>query len=255
MASPASANRYDTIWTDVYGDMQSLGPVHRHMRRLLRKALHGLDYRTAVDVGCGAGDNVALLLEAGAPARVVGLDVSPTALDRARERHPGEYVLLDIEREVLDERFDLVFSSLLLEHLPDDSAALRNMCAMTGRWLLVSTIAGDFERYRRWDERVGHVRNYAAGELERKLLAAGFDVERTFRWGWPFYSPLARLLQNRMRPSADFGRGTRVLAGLTYGLYFLNSSRRGDLLIALARPRPERSATAAMESSSDRDGA
>jgi len=254
MSSTEAAARNDALWRDAYGQMQATGPVHRHMRRLLGEVLSGLDYRTAIDIGCGAGDNAALLHSAGGLQRLVGVDVSGEALDRARRRTPGEYRRLDVQAERLDEQFDLVFSSLLLEHLDDDTAALGHMRAMCRQWLVVSTIAGDFDRYRAWDEQVGHVRNYARGELERRLGEAGFEVASARYWGFPFYSPLVRTLQNRAHPSPEFGGLTRLLAAALYRLYFLNSSRRGDLLIVLARPVQEPSATAAIESSRVREG-
>lgn len=243
----ATAHDYDALWTASYGDMQNVGPVHRHMRRLLSHALEGLEPRTTLDVGCGAGHNAGLLRASG---RVVGADVSENALEQARRRAPGDYRLLDIQEERLDETFDLVFSSLLLEHLPHDVAALGNMRAMCGRWLVVSTMAGNFDRYRAWDEQVGHVRNYATGELERKLADAGFDVVRATYWGYPFYSPLARLAQNRASAEPKFNRATRLLVAFLYRLYFLNSGRRGDLLVVLAKP----SAAAEIESSSVNEG-
>lgn len=232
---PAAVPCYDDLWDDVYGDMQDVGPVHRHMRRLLEGLVRDLSYETVLDVGCGAGHNAPLL--SGEGRSHTGVDISGRALARAAERHPGRYLELDVERGALPERFDLVFSSLLLEHLPDDRAALRHLREMTGRWLLVTTIAGDFERHRRWDEQMGHVRNYRRGELELKLGEAGFEPLRSIYWGFPFYSPLARLLQNRMSSAPSYGAGTRLAARLMYWLYFLNSSRRGDLLIVLARPR------------------
>ena len=89
MPSSAQATRYDELWTGVYGEMQELGPVHRHMRRLLGERLRPLGYRTALDVGCGAGDNASLLRAGGAPLeRLVGVDVSARALERARARDP-----------------------------------------------------------------------------------------------------------------------------------------------------------------------
>ena len=254
MSSTEEAVRNDRLWRGAYGQMQSAGPVHRHMRRLLGEALSGLDYRTAVDVGCGAGDNAGLLRSGGDLERLVGVDVSGEALARARLQAPGEYRPLDIQADRVDEEFDLVFSSLLLEHLTDDRAALRNMRAMCRRWLVISTIAGDFDRYRAWDEQVGHVRNYARGELERRLVEAGFEVVGARYWGFPFYSPLARVLQNHTRPSPEFGRATRLLAAALYRVYFLNSRRRGDLLIAVARPAQSEPAAARIESAIVRDG-
>jgi SAM-dependent methyltransferase len=236
MAGPPTTPDYDTVWREVYGDMQEHGPVHRHLRRLLSNLLEAMEYRSVLDVGCGGGHNLALLADGRGLERSTGLDISEEALDRARRRGFTETTCLDIERERLDDTWDLVLSSLVLEHLPDDTDALRNMRAMCGRHLLVSTIAGDFERYRAWDEQMGHVRNYRRGELEAKLEAAGFEVEDAVYWGFPFYSPLARLLQNRMTSQASHGTGTRALAEAMYWLYFLNSNRRGDLLIVAARP-------------------
>ncbi|MEK6277270.1 MAG: class I SAM-dependent methyltransferase [Actinomycetota bacterium] len=234
--SAAQPHDYDRIWRDAYGDMQEVGPVHRHMRRILRGFLRGLDYETALDVGCGAGHNMALLRQGRESTAVTGVDLSDEALERAGRSWPdAEFHRLDIQRERLDRSWDLVFSSLVLEHLPDDRAALGNMRSMAGKYVLVTTIAGDFERYRPWEEQMGHVRNYAAGELEAKMSDAGLRVERATYWGFPFYTPVARRLQNRMRSEPSYRRETRFLAQLMYGLYFLNSHRRGDLLVVLAR--------------------
>ena len=227
--------QYDEIWDTVYGGMQSVGPVHRHMRRLLKPILAGLEYESLLDVGCGRGDNIALLTAGHDMKKVTGVDVSNRALEQARASVVGDFQQLDVQVARLPGTWDLVFSSLLLEHLPDDEAALRNMRAMTRRHLVVTTIAGDFDRYREWDERVGHVRNYRVGELEGKLARAGFEMKRALYWGFPFFSPLARLVQNRSQVAAGkFGGGARLAAEAMYLAYFLNSSRRGDLLIAVA---------------------
>jgi len=227
---------YDAIWRDVYGDIQDVGPVHRHLRRLLARLLEPLAFRTAIEVGCGAGHNFPLLLRGRELDELAGVDVSAEALSRAGARWPrAELYELDIQKGAPERSWELVLCSLVLEHLPDDEAALRNMHRMTSGHLLAATIAGDFERYRRWERQMGHVRNYARGELEAKLERAGFTVERTVYWGFPFYSPLARRLHNSMRSEAEFSGATRAAAQLMYLVYWLNSSRRGDLVLALAR--------------------
>lgn len=232
----APAFDYDEIWTETYGEMQDSGPVHRHMRRLLERMLAHLDYRSALEVGCGAGHNLPLITAGRTLDRVTGVDISETALARARERAPGEFVALDIESGRLPGTWDLVFCSLVLEHLPADVAALENMRAMCGEHLVLTTIAGNFERYRAWDEQMGHVRNYARGELEAKLGRAGFAVEEAIYWGFPFYTPVARTLQNRMTSEPEFTPSARAIAAVMHKLYYLNSSRRGDVLIVRARP-------------------
>ena len=127
-----------------------------------------------------------------------------------------------------------MYCSLLLEHVPDDISALRHMRAMTGKYFMATTIAGDFDRYRPWEEQLGHIRNYRVGELEEKLEKFGFTIRRAIYWGFPFYSPFARALHNRMKAKSKFRPTTCLIAKMMYYLYFLNSYERGDLLIVLA---------------------
>ena len=252
-ASGSSGYDYDAIWRDVYGDMQESGPTHRHMRRMVAELLSGLDYDSALEIGCGAGHNFPLLLAgADGDCELAGLDVSGEAMARAASSFDAELRELDIEIGSLDGRWDLVLCSLVLEHLPDDRAALRNMRGMCGRDLVLTTIAGDFDRYRAWDEQMGHVRNYRRGELEGKVTEAGFEVQRSIYWGFPFYSPLARLLQNRVRSTAEHGAATGLASRIMYWLYWLNSSRRGDRSMCWQRHKPSCSCSIAAATRSKR---
>ena len=235
MTDQTDVPNYDQVWTQVYGDMQHVGPVHRHMKRIVKGLLAQIEYESVLDVGCGSGHTLPLLCQGRKLKRIAGIDISAWAIEQARKAGGGEFHLLDIQQGRLGGCWDLVYSSLLLEHLPDDLGALRNMRAMTGKYLLVSTIAGDFERYKAWDERMGHVRNYQVGELEEKLGRVGFIVQEVVYWGFPFYSPLGRTLQNRIGVgTGKFGLTARLVAELMYYLYFLNSHKRGDLLVVLA---------------------
>jgi SAM-dependent methyltransferase len=169
------------------------------------------------------------------------MDISQQALERAARVMAADFHLLDIQSASLDERWDLVHCGLVLEHLEDDLAALRNMRKMCGRYLIASTIAGNWSRFRPWEEHVGHVRNYAVGELENKLERAGFRVREHMYWGFPFYSPVQRCLQN-LAPigdrsgRSDYSLSARLLCRALYGLYHLNSSTRGDVVVVLAEP-------------------
>ena len=228
---------YDQLWHSTWGEIQQLGPVHRHIREDLVRLVRSLDVRTVLDVGCGSGENLAHL----APLRrheLTGTDVSETALDLARRRVPSaRFVPLDIQRAKLDARFDLVLTVQVVEHLPDDAAALRNMAAMTSRYLFVSTMAG---RMRRSERAIGHVRNYVPLELRRKMDDAGLEVMWVRGWGFPFYSPLYRTIAEWLPggpPSGRVGGASRAVAALLYQLYRLNLPGRGDVLSALARRR------------------
>jgi ubiquinone/menaquinone biosynthesis C-methylase UbiE len=84
------------------------------------------DLHDVLDFGCGAG-RATQALAARAP-RVVGVDVSPTMLEAARrlDRTDGRCTFLLNEQPDLsafaEGSFDLVYSSLVLQHLPPELA-------------------------------------------------------------------------------------------------------------------------------------
>jgi 2-polyprenyl-3-methyl-5-hydroxy-6-metoxy-1,4-benzoquinol methylase len=227
---------YNKIWREVYGDIQRHGPVHRHMRKLFLKLLSQLKYETAIDVGCGNGDNLLLLSHNKKLKRLVGIDISEEAIRYASERIYAEYKVLDIQKEFINEKFDIVFCSFLLEHVEDDDSALINLTNMCDKYLFISTIQGDYDAYKAWESKMGHVRNYQVGELEEKLKQRGFRILKKIEWGFPFYSPIVRRLQ-MLNPNVGFGKydiKTKVIASMLNVVYYLNSSSRGDILIILA---------------------
>lgn len=226
---------YDELWSSTWGSIQQVGPVHRHVHEHLARLVSSLPVTSVLDVGCGSGDALALLEQAGR-YQLSGIDVSARALEIARTRVPSARVdLMDVQRERLGETFDFVFSIGVVEHLLDDVTAFRHMAEMTKSFLFVSTIAG---RMRPSETEIGHVRNYSRLELRRKLELAGFDVVWVKGWGFPFYSPFYRTLAEWLPggpPGGDIGSAERAVASMLYQLYRLNVPGRGDVLWALAR--------------------
>jgi hypothetical protein len=91
---------------------------------------------------------------------------------------------------------------------------------------------------RRFDpEQVGHVRNYAPGELVRKVEQSGLKVLKVVEWGFPFYSPIYRNvldLTGSKGTTGEFGTIRKLVSQLIYILFRLNSAKRGDELFVLA---------------------
>jgi 2-polyprenyl-3-methyl-5-hydroxy-6-metoxy-1,4-benzoquinol methylase len=120
--------------------------------------------RSVLDVGCGVGQNGALLRRRG--ARVVGLEPDPAALERAREAL-DEVHQVDVTDEASvraalgSETFDVVLFADVLEHLTDPLSALKRLSAH---------LADD-----------GHVvlslPNVAAWTVRLGLLAGRFEYE------------------------------------------------------------------------------
>jgi SAM-dependent methyltransferase len=228
---------YNAGWARRWGDCYRHGPSLRHRQRLVANVIRPLGVRSILDVGCGNGVTLQQLLRAVPIPEVYGADHSTEAVAQAARAMPGaSFRTLDIAREHLGRTFDLVLCCDVLEHIEDDLEALRNMRAMAGRCLVLTTLQGTM---RPCERAVGHVRNYTRAGLEARLGEAGFAPERTIEWGFPFFSPIHRTLLEWAGPAISeghFGLPRRALARLLYTLFFLNSSRRGDMLILLARP-------------------
>jgi SAM-dependent methyltransferase len=219
---------YDDLWDTKWSAMQTYGPVHRHMREALLREVAGLAPASVLDVGCGAGDNLAALATAG-DYELSGIDVSPVALEKAAQRVPrATFAELDVARERLDKKFDLVFSSQVIEHILDDIAALENIAAMSQRHVYLSTMTG---RMRASELAIGHVRNYSPVELRAKAEAAGIRVLRVAKWGFPFYSAFRSLIEVAGgRTGSAASPVGRFVSSALYQLYRLNSSTHGDVL-------------------------
>lgn len=232
-----SREQYDELWSGVWGDMQTFGPVHRHQRTQLVKLISSLCVSTVLDVGCGAGDNLAALADTLPRLVLSGADVSSEALSLTKKRVPRAALhQLDVQQQALEERFDLVMAVQVIEHLADDISALRNMGLMAKSHVLVTTMRG---RMRPSEREIGHFRNYSNAELRSKARSAGLEVLDIFGWGFPFYSPLYRTLAEWLPggpPKGHIGQKQKLAANLLYYLYSLNIPRLGDVVTMLAHP-------------------
>lgn len=231
---------YEGIWQGTWGDMQRFGPVHRHHRRIFSeifKKLPKLEIQTIADIGCGEGSNLFFLRSQFPQARLFGFDISKTAIEAAKPNVNAEFALLDIQKEIPAQKFDLVFCSDVIEHLEDDVTAIKNIKLITNGYAMIATVQGHM---RSNEQSIGHVRNYAYGELRQKIELAGFEVLQVIEWGYPFYSPLFRDLVSLFPASVKFSYGKysaaqKLVSHILYSLFLLNSSNRGDVIFVLAK--------------------
>jgi ubiquinone/menaquinone biosynthesis C-methylase UbiE len=145
-----------------------------------------------LDFGVGAGAFAAELDAAGTD--VVGVDVSPEALRRARAALPGldlHEIAIGVPLPFADATFDIVWAGDVLTHILDVAAALsemRRVLRPEGRLLVTALnhsrrallrLALSRARFaERFDPRSQHVRFFAAGTLRELLEDMGFaDVE------------------------------------------------------------------------------
>ncbi len=118
----------------------------RVLTRALAEARMDPAGRAVLDVGCGTGFFTAYYLSRG--ARVTGLDIAPTSIERLRARHPeARFLLADVSEARLEERYDIVNAFDVLYHVTDDArweAAVRHLAravAPAGLLLVTDTFA------------------------------------------------------------------------------------------------------------------
>lgn len=246
MSRALSAAAYDRGWTK-WSDFIRFNPGARHRRRLICRLLaEAPPFSRVLDVGCGEG---ALLREVAAAfpqASLTGVDLSPQVVEQNRARLPGaRFEALDLAQGPLDERFDLVLCSEVLEHLDDLADGVAHLAAMVapGGSLLVTVPTGTVHPTER---HFGHTRHPDLPELERAASAAGLQLRAAWNWGWPLYRALK--WATNLRPEwalrtfaqGSYGRRQRLVSGLLYLANFCNAtdSPRGCQLVALwVRPR------------------
>jgi SAM-dependent methyltransferase len=235
---PASVD-YDAGW-GVWGDMIRHSPAPWHRRRQILHAAAGLSFESVLDAGCGIGETLAAFSER-FPARLAGADLSPEVIEQNTRRLPSvRFHTLDLQTDCLDETFDLVVCSEVLEHCSDLPRAVAHLRRMTAGHLIVTVPAGPVFPI---DRAMGHHAHLTPAGLTAALEAGGFAPLRVWRWGFPFHSLYKLAINVRPQSTLDgfaggtYGPGQKALGLALRWLFHFNLLPWGWQLFALARPR------------------
>lgn len=175
---------------------------HRLVQDILRCSV-ALDATSSIlDIGCGTGAMSVLL----APGRrLISADFSPLALRFCRKRGLANLASADAMRlPFRAETFQAVVAMDVLEHLKDDQAALCEMFRILrpgGK--LVATVPAGPHLWSEHDAALMHFRRYRKPELQSRLMAAGFRIERLSYTMSALYPVVA--LQRRLNARRPWG--------------------------------------------------
>lgn len=224
------ADDWDRHWSD-YNSAAEKNPAQAFRRRLVLRLLsHFRPPEKILDIGSGQGDLAADLTKRYPNANVLGLEFSRSGVEISGTKAPSASFL---QRDLLAEaevpqRYrgwatDAVCSEVL-EHVDDPVALLRNARAFLapGCRLIVTVPGGPMSAF---DRHIGHRRHFAPSALALTLTEAGFEVDRCFGAGFPFFNlyrltviARGRRLSEDVRSGAGGSRPARVAMRVFDGL-------------------------------------
>jgi SAM-dependent methyltransferase len=185
---------------------------------------------TVLDIGCSTGYLLEDLHEAYPGASLIGIDLVAAGLLKAHRAAPAARLLQAdaCALPLADASVDAVVSANLLEHVPDDVRALREIARVLrpGRRAVLVVPAGP-RTYDYYDRFLGHERRYARGELASKCRGAGFEVMEDVHIASLLYPAFWLVKQlNRRRHRAL--RGDALEARVAADIARTHGSRVGD---------------------------
>ena len=159
---------------------------------IITAMLPDLEGKKILDIGCGMGQHAMQYSKAGA-ASVLGTDISEKMLEYARENNSADNIsyrrLAFEDLEQLDERFDVITSSLAFDYSEDFALLMKKIYALLndGGYLVFSmshpistAYDGTYDRYTRTEkgERLyANLHNYSIeGERHFKWVVEDYEV-------------------------------------------------------------------------------
>jgi SAM-dependent methyltransferase len=160
-----------------------------------------------VDLGCSTGHLLRDLAAKLTESLLVGVDAVPEGLVHAHAAVPRAALFHASVTELpfADDTVDGAVALNVLEHIPDDVSALRELARVLrpgGRAVVV--VPANPNLYDAYDAHLGHERRYARREVARKASSVGLSTRKRLSVGslvYPGFWAVKKL--HRLRPPAN----------------------------------------------------
>ena len=171
-------------------------------RVFLQKIVPIVKNKKVLDLGCGTGEYMGFFGD-----KSLGIDIAPNNLNKALENN-SRVIKMDLNKpKGLNEKFEVVFMSHILEHIENPVNLLRfaydHLDKQGALIVAVPNETGIFSlRYPYFNKPGNHLYGFSYGNVHELLNYAGFKAPTTF---FDYYSVLSKKLGiNEVLPFLDY---------------------------------------------------
>lgn len=146
------------------------------------------EVKTILEIGCGTGiypiDNKELFKG----MRYTGVDISESSIEFCKKKSDFNFICGDFLKTNFIEKFDLVFSTGVIDHVYDINGFLDKVVDITNKYAYINSYRGYFplleNHQSKWDGYLGfYFNNLSATEIKKTLLEKGlsenkFDIRK-----------------------------------------------------------------------------
>ena len=142
-----------------------------------------------IDIGCGGSAYQNAIAQK--VKRIVAVDIDPKRIEIAKRNQPDslvDYRVMDVTREIPEEKFDVAICSHVLEHLDDPVSFLRSLRNVANKIVIKVPLQDThwIKMTRRdvglpWLDDADHRREYTEDMLTDELCASGWRLEKLIR--------------------------------------------------------------------------
>lgn len=189
-----------TVYDDYWGKLRATSKYHPGNRfryylisKYLCKFTENKPVKSIIDIGCGDAELLRHLAKKFPNAKLAGIDVSDEQIEENKKIFSsmqfwqcdcGSAKLTDF----INERFDIVLSSEVIEHVENDDLFIKNLCELIapGGYVLITTQSG--KMYKMDTQILGHLRAYSGKDIVKKLTDNSVEVKASLNSGFPILS-------------------------------------------------------------------
>lgn len=157
---------------DVYA-LESIDKLHFYNSYIFEKIISKTDLNNVLDFGCGFGTLISYVKKRH-NKEILGYEINEKAKAVLNEKNIKYISFLD----EINEGFDAIISSNVLEHIEDDEKTLNQLNNLLKKdGVIILYLPCSMKIWSNLDFMVGHYRRYTKKEISKKLLNSNFQIK------------------------------------------------------------------------------